>query len=126
VLILDATTRRRKADVDGGSFRRQRLLWPWQAVWIDRYFIFIAAAYMILIAVAVNRLQPAWIRNLWIAVIVTWSVVAGITDLRTNRIAWSSPLLGSRIPWGDIARVPTLLEKLLCNKLDFMVSTRRY
>jgi len=75
-----------------------------QALWIDRYFIFIAAAYITLVAVAVNRLQPAWIRNLWIAVIVLWSVVAGITDLRTNRIAWSSPQLGSRIAWDDITR----------------------
>jgi uncharacterized membrane protein len=70
-----------------------------QAVWIDRYFIFIAAPYMLLVAAAVYRLESKWLRQIYIFVIVLWSVLACITDLRTNRMAWTGAQLGSRIDW---------------------------
>lgn len=74
-----------------------------QAVWIDRYFIFIAAPYMLLAAAAAYRLEPKWVRNIYMCLIVFWSVWAGITDLRTNRMAWTGAQLGSRIDWESAA-----------------------
>ena len=73
-----------------------------QAVWIDRYFIFIAAPYMLLVATAVYRLEPKWVRNLYIFLIVLWSVVGCVIDLRTNRMAWTGAQLGSRIDWEHV------------------------
>ena len=75
-----------------------------QAIWIDRYFIFLALPYLLLVAVAVNRLEPKWVRYLWIGLLVCWSLYAGLSDLRTNRMAWQSPQLGSRVRWEDLAR----------------------
>src|SRR6266496_106514 len=75
-----------------------------QAVWIDRYFVFIAVPYFMLISAAAFRLKPAWIRYVWVALIVLWSVSAGLNDLKTNRMAWESPQLGSRVRWDDLAR----------------------
>lgn len=74
-----------------------------QAVWIDRYFIFIAAPYMLLVAAATYRLEPVRVRNLYITLIVLWSVVGCINDLRTNRMAWTGAQLGSRINWETLA-----------------------
>jgi hypothetical protein len=74
-----------------------------QAVWIDRYFIFIAAPYMLLVAAAVYRLEPKWIRNIYIFLIVLWSVFGCIRDLRTDRMAWTGAQLGSRIDWESLA-----------------------
>ena len=80
------------------------LLSPWveQAVWLDRYFIFVAIPYMMLVATAVYRLQPRWLRSTWVGAIVIWSLLAGFNDLRTNRIAWESPQLGSRLDWDGL------------------------
>ena len=75
-----------------------------QAVWIDRYFIFIAVPYLMLVASAAYRLKPAWVRHTWIGLIVIWSLVAGFNDLRTNRMAWASPQLGSRVKWDVLAQ----------------------
>lgn len=75
-----------------------------QAVWIDRYFIFIAAPYMLLVAAAVYRLEPTWVRNAYIYLIVLWSVIACINDLRTNRMAWTGAQLGSRVNWESLTR----------------------
>jgi hypothetical protein len=74
-----------------------------QAVWIDRYFIFIAVPYLILVAAAAYRLEPTWLRATSIALILLWSFFAGLNDLRTNRMAWASPQLGSRVKWDYLA-----------------------
>jgi hypothetical protein len=81
-----------------------------QAVWIDRYFIFIAIPYMMLVATAVYRLKPSWLRNLWIVAIVLWSILAGFNDLRTNRMAWEGPQLGSRVNWDGLVQQMTAAE----------------
>ena len=81
-----------------------------QAVWIDRYFVFVAAPYMLLVATAVSRLEPKWVRNLYIFLIVLWSVVGCVTDLRTNRMAWTGAQLGSRIDWEHLARQMSQVE----------------
>jgi 4-amino-4-deoxy-L-arabinose transferase-like glycosyltransferase len=75
-----------------------------QAVWIDRYFIFIAVPYLMLVSAAAYRLKPEWMRHTWIVLIVLWGLVAGLNDLMTNRMAWGSPQLGSRVRWDDLAR----------------------
>jgi hypothetical protein len=82
--------------VVGLYFISQRLE---QAIWIDRYFIFISLPYFMMVAVAVCRLKPRWITYPWIAAIVLWSLYAGIQDLRTNRMAWEGAQMGSRVKW---------------------------
>jgi len=74
-----------------------------QALWIDRYFIFVAAPYLILVSIAIHRWPHKSMRNVWILLIALWSVAAGVIDLRTNRIAWSGPQLGSRLDWNSMA-----------------------
>jgi mannosyltransferase len=74
-----------------------------QAAWMDRYFIFIAIPYLIMVATAVHKLGPKWIQHTWIGMIVLWSLIAGANDLTTNRMAWESPQLGSRANWESLA-----------------------
>lgn len=81
-----------------------------QAVWIDRYFIFIAVPYLMLVSAAAYRLKPEWMRHTWIVLIVLWSLVAGLNDLKTNRMAWGSPQVGSRVRWDDLARQMIVAE----------------
>ena len=69
------------------------------AVWIDRYFIFMAVPYMMLVAIAAHRLRPNWLKAATVTAMVLWSGVAGFRDLNSSRVAWESPELGSRIPW---------------------------
>jgi 4-amino-4-deoxy-L-arabinose transferase-like glycosyltransferase len=75
-----------------------------QAVWMDRYFIFIAIPYMMLVATAVYQLKPHWLRNTWIVVIAIWTLLAGFNDWYTNRMAWESPQLGSRLDWDTLTQ----------------------
>ncbi len=75
-----------------------------EPVWIDRYFIFIAIPYFMLISSAVNRVNPFWLRNIWIAALVVLSILAGLNDMRTNRMAWEGPQLGSRINWNVLVQ----------------------
>jgi hypothetical protein len=82
-----------------------------QALWIDRYFVFIAVPYLLLVAASVCRLEPRWLRYSWIGLIVFWSLYAGVGDLRTNRMAWGSPQLGSRVSWDDLARQMMIAER---------------
>jgi hypothetical protein len=82
-----------------------------QAVWIDRYFIFISLPYLMLVAAAVFRLEPKWLRYSWVAVLMLWGLYAGIHDLRTNRMAWEGAQMGSRIPWDVMTRQMTAAEK---------------
>lgn len=75
-----------------------------QAVWIDRYFIFIAIPYLLLVAAAAFRLEPKWVRYTWIGMILLWSLYAGLNDMRTNRMAWEGAQMGSRVRWDDMTR----------------------
>lgn len=82
-----------------------------QAVWIDRYFIFIATPYLILVATAACRLSQKWLRYSWIALIMFWSLYAGVQDLQTNRMAWEGAQMGSRIPWEQLTQQLVDAEK---------------
>jgi hypothetical protein len=75
-----------------------------QAVWIDRYFVFISIPYFMMVAVAVYRLELKWVRYAWVSIVILWSLSAGIHDLRSNRMAWEGAQMGSRITWDDMAR----------------------
>lgn len=75
-----------------------------QALWIDRYFVFIAVPYLLLVAAATYRLEPKWLRYAWIGLIVCWSLYAGVSDLRTNRMAWEGAQMGSRVKWDLMTR----------------------
>ena len=78
--------------------------WTRQAVWTDRYLIFIAIPYMILVSIAINQLKPQWLRYSWMMVVVLWAVYAGFNDLRTNRMAWEGVQLGSRVKWDQVVQ----------------------
>jgi hypothetical protein len=78
--------------------------WMPQATWTDRYFIFIAIPYLMLVATAAYRLKPYWLRYSWITAIILWSVLAGFNDLRTNRMAWEGLQLGSRVDWSGLVQ----------------------
>jgi hypothetical protein len=75
-----------------------------RAMWVDRYFIFIAIPYMMLVAAAVFQIKPVWVRNVWVLLIVLTSLSAGLNDLQTNRMAWEYPQLGSRLNWDQVVQ----------------------
>jgi hypothetical protein len=75
-----------------------------QAVFMDRYFIFAAIPYMMLVSIAAARLPHKWVCTIWMLVMVAWTVSAGISDIHTNRIAWTSPQIGSRLTWDEMTR----------------------
>lgn len=75
-----------------------------QALWVDRYFIFIAMPYLLMVAVAVYRLERRWLRYSWIVMILIWSLYAGIQDMKTNRMAWEGAQMGSRVRWEDLTQ----------------------
>ncbi len=61
------------------------------SVWAYRYLIIVAVPYTLLVAVAVLRLRPAWIRNVAVSVIVGWAVVSGFKDLSNPyRFSWEA------------------------------------
>jgi hypothetical protein len=94
-----------------------------QAVWMDRYFIFIAIPYMMLVAAAAYRLRPLWLRNLWVAAIVIMSALSGYHDWSTNRMAWESPQLGSRLHWDDLVLQMTAVENRESNPIEIYTLT---
>lgn len=80
------------------------------ALWIDRYFVFAAAPYMLLVAIALQRLRPSLLRQLVVMAAVVWSLWAGFRDIATNRMAWQGVQLGSRLRWDSLARQLSLSE----------------
>lgn len=70
----------------------------------DRYLIFMAPPYLILLAASVYRLRPVALRVVYAGVLVLASTAAGLSDLSTNRMAWISPQVGSRVEWDEAAR----------------------
>jgi len=91
-----------------------------QAIWIDRYFIFISIPYLLMVAAAAYRLEPKWLRYSWIALILLWSLYAGIKDTRTNRMAWEGAQMGSRVTWED------LTQQLIASEADNSGSVNIY
>lgn len=61
-----------------------------QSVWHARYLIISAVPYLLLIAFALTRLRPRWLRILLTVVVVVWSSVSGFTEVSRSdtRIAW--------------------------------------
>jgi 4-amino-4-deoxy-L-arabinose transferase-like glycosyltransferase len=94
-----------------------------QAVWMDRYFIFIAIPYMMLVATAVYHLKPYWLRNGWIMAIVLWTLFAGLNDLKTNRMAWESPQVGSRVGWDGLVRQMVAAEAETSGQVEIYTLT---
>jgi hypothetical protein len=81
-----------------------------QALWVDRYFIFIAVPFLLLVGVAASRLEPNWLRTIIVMSIVAWSVVSSVYGLVTHHVAWTTPQVGSRIPWYDVAQAMSTSE----------------
>jgi len=68
-----------------------------QSVWHPRYFIFIAVPYMILVAVAVQRLRPNWVKTAMMLLIVGWAAVAGFKAL--NGENFSPRFSNHKVEW---------------------------
>jgi hypothetical protein len=64
------------------------------SVWGQRLLIFTAPAVMALVAAAVYRLRPAWVRAAMVLCLVGWAAVAGFQELnRSGKNAWASLVL---------------------------------
>ena len=88
------------------------------ALWIDRYFVFAAAPYMLLVAVAIHQLRPGLLRQLVVMAVVAWSLWAGVRDIATNRMAWQGAQLGSRVHWASLARQLSMSEASQSNGIS--------
>jgi uncharacterized membrane protein len=60
-----------------------------QSVWGTRFLIIAAAPYIVLVAFAVHRLHPGWLRSATVLSIVVWAALAGFRELNnTGKHAW--------------------------------------
>jgi hypothetical protein len=75
-----------------------------QALWVDRYFIFTTIPFYLGLSLITFRIKPLLLRNIAILLLVTWVGLTGIQNLVTNRVAWESPQIGSRLNWEHIAQ----------------------
>lgn len=50
-----------------------------ESVWGERHLIIVAAPYMILVAVAVYRLRPYWLKAVMVFLVLAWSVWGDIS-----------------------------------------------
>src|SRR5262249_54771841 len=75
-----------------------------QSIFLDRYLIFTALPYYALVAATVYSFQPGRLRSVYIGLLGTWSILAGWSDLRTNRMAWEGVQMGSRVDWRSLTQ----------------------
>ena len=68
-----------------------------QSVWHPRYFIIIAAPYMILVAAAIHRLHPNWVKTTVMLLVVGWAAVAGFKVLNDEK--FSPRLTNHKVNW---------------------------
>ena len=63
-----------------------------ESLWGTRHLIIVAATYLILVAIALYRLQLLWLRTVMLALVLGWALAAGVYDLiRTDKkIAWET------------------------------------
>lgn len=60
-----------------------------QSVWGTRFLIIAAVPYLILVAVAAQRLQPIWLRSATVVLIAGWALYSNFTELdNTGKHAW--------------------------------------
>src|SRR5262249_27991755 len=60
-----------------------------QSVWGTRFLIIAAVPYLILVAVAAQRLQPIWLRSVTVVLIAGWALYSAFTELNnTGKHAW--------------------------------------
>lgn len=52
-----------------------------QSIWLPRGLIFVAVPYLILVAIAVNRLQPRWVRAAMLFLVLGWAFLAAFKNL---------------------------------------------
>jgi hypothetical protein len=68
-----------------------------QAAWATRYLIIAAPSYLILLAVAAERLEPKWVKSAAVMLIVCWAALSGFIELSNReKIAWE-PLIRQMI-----------------------------
>jgi hypothetical protein len=82
------------------------------SVWYDRHLIIAAAPYMLLVAMAVNRLRPVLIKAITMVLIVGWATLAGVNY---------SLQRGDHIAWDVLARQMSQAEPLKTNGIKVYV-----
>jgi hypothetical protein len=82
------------------------------SVWYDRHLIIAAVPYMLLVAMAVNRLRPPLIKATTVVLIVGWAILAGVNY---------SLQRGDHIAWDVLARQMSQAEPLKTNGIKVYV-----
>jgi hypothetical protein len=82
------------------------------SVWHDRHLIIAAVPYMLLVAMAVNRLRPSLIKAATRVLIVGWAILAGVNY---------SLQRGDHIAWDVLARQMSQAEPLKTNGIKVYV-----
>jgi uncharacterized membrane protein len=54
---------------------------PMQSIWLPRGLLFAVVPYLILVAASANRLRPRWISVVTLALLLSWSILAGFKTL---------------------------------------------
>ena len=68
-----------------------------QSIWGTRFFVNAAVPYLILVAVAIYRLRPGWLRSATLVLVVAWAGLSSLQGLNnTDKRAWE-PLVYSMI-----------------------------
>lgn len=65
-----------------------------KSVWGDRSLIIVAAPYMLLVAMAIYRLRPIWVRTAVMLLLIGWAALSGFTEQtqvnKTHRVKWET------------------------------------
>jgi uncharacterized membrane protein len=78
-----------------------------QSIWGTRFFVNAAVPYLILVAVAIGRLRPAWLRNASLVLVVVWASLSAIQELNnTDKRAWEA--LVYRMIQAEPSQVPSI------------------
>jgi hypothetical protein len=63
-----------------------------KSIWGERYLLIVVIPFMLLVGIALDKLQPNWLRACFLFLIVVWSVSGGIVHINkgetTTRVPW--------------------------------------
>jgi uncharacterized membrane protein len=86
-----------------------------QSIWLARGLIIVAVPYMTLVAIAVHRLRPSWVRTATLLLVVGWVALAGLkrTDFAEKEIkidVWVNQMIQMESGQANPIRIYTLDE----------------
>ncbi len=68
-----------------------------KSIWNDRYLIILAMPFMLLTAIACDRLRPLWLRGSVLVLVIAWSTAGGVAYINKGDII-------SRVPWQEMVQ----------------------